>query len=145
MAAEMSDSEFAAALKKPHPDVPQNTPFSWIVTFTCNNDADYLELLALFTSYRPLALATGAKEYNVVKSVKGRNIVVYEVRQVQAGLIRRWVPLHGSPLTVVRIMQVYDGPNAAEVHHKVHTNPEFNPAHNRIRRIHVSVSGCCVP
>jgi hypothetical protein len=89
MAAEMSDSEFAAALKKPHPDIPQNTPFTWIVTFTCDNDVDYLELVALFTSYRPLALATGAKEYNVVKSIKGRTIVVYEVCQVQAGLIWR--------------------------------------------------------
>jgi hypothetical protein len=87
MAAEMSDSEFAAALKKPHPDVPQNTPFPRIVTFTLDNDADYLELITLFTSYRPLALATGAKEYNVMKSVKGRTVVVYEVRQVQASLI----------------------------------------------------------
>lgn len=86
MAAEMSDSEFAAALKKPHPDVPQNTAFTWIVTFTCDNDADYSELLTLFTSYRPLALATGAKEYNVLKSVKGRTIVVYEVSQVESRL-----------------------------------------------------------
>ncbi|CZR54841.1 uncharacterized protein PAC_04725 [Phialocephala subalpina] len=109
MAADMTDEQFAEMVKKPRAETPQNTPFTWIVSFTCGNDADYEELLKLFTDYRPKAQALGAKTFDVVKSVKGRTIFVYES---------------------------YDGPNAAETHHKVHTHPDFMPAHNRIRRIH---------
>jgi hypothetical protein len=81
MPANMTDEEFAEMVKKPRPDVPQNTPFTWIVSFTCGNDAAHEELLKLFTDYRPKALAIGAKTFDVVKSVKGRTIFVYEVSQ----------------------------------------------------------------
>jgi hypothetical protein len=81
MAADMTDEQFAEMVKKPRAETPQNTPFTWIVSFTCGNDADYEELLKLFTDYRPKAQALGAKTFDVVKSVKGRTIFVYEVRQ----------------------------------------------------------------
>lgn len=100
MPVNTTDEEFAEMVKKLRPDVPQNTAFTWIVSFTCGKDGDYEELLKLFTDYRPNALAIGAKTFNAVKSVKGRTIFIYEVIQAS---IWRYFPRshHWSSLIVL--------------------------------------------
>lgn len=117
-----------AQLKK-RPPTPTKGPFTFIVTLTCNNEPDQKELLKLFSEHRPRALATGATVYNVLKSVEGYGLNIYEVSVDYCTIKLR--------ARANKFFQSYDGSDAAETFHKVHAHPEFDTAHQRIRYLHV--------